>query len=347
MSGAYNIEYKIGTPPQTKFFEINLNIPFNFATTNLYRRHQSKTVITYENGEESIEGEKGKYEHLSDTLLIQSINKTITANDFHFYNFEGGYDIYDSISLTNKHKELNFSLVHYFYNKKLIDKLQFGMISTGYKQGMLYLGGFPNNTLLNKNNYTYKINNSYSSWTFNINKVIVGNDEYDNDQIAYLQGNDRRILVPSRFFKFLKEKVFDLYVKNDTCKFRNILRYHFYECLYEYTYYFPHIKYIIDNFTFEIDYNLLHREIEYNNSTFRQFLIEENVLNPDKWSFGIPFFTKFPVLFDYEKQTLTLYYDNNNTFVKWKNKLKWIFYISISIIEIIGIINEIYFKLFF
>lgn len=344
ISGAYNIEYKIGSPSQTKFFEINLNIPFNFASNNLYRKHQSTTVMIYESGEESIETQKGKYEHLSDNLIIQSINETITSKDFHFYNFEGYYDIYDSISLANKHKDLNFSLVHNLYNNKLIDKLQFGMINTGYKQGMLYLGGFPNNTIFNKNNFTCKINNSYSSWAFNINKVIVGNDQYDNDQIAYLQGNDRRILVPSKFFNFLKEKIFDSYVKNETCKFREILRYHFYECKYEHTNYFPNISYTIDNFTFQIDYHLLYRVIEYDNNTFRQFLIEENVFEPDKWAFGIPFFTKFPVLFDYEKETLTFYYDDVSSFGKWKKTIKWIFYISISIIGIFGISNGIYFK---
>ena len=88
----------------------------------------------------------------------------------------------------------------------------------------------------------------------------------------------------------------------------------------------------------------MYRVIEYDNNTFRQFLIEENVFEPDKWSFGIPLFTKFPVLFDYEKETITFYYDDISSFGKWKKTIKWIFYISISIIGIIGIGNGIYFK---
>ena len=46
---------------------------------------------------------------------------------------------------------------------------------------------------------------SYNSWGCRLTKVIVGNNVYDNDDYALLQGNDRRVKVPSKFFNYLKE----------------------------------------------------------------------------------------------------------------------------------------------
>ena len=54
-----------------------------------------------------------------------------------------------------------------------------------------------------------------SAWNCRLSKVYLGSKEYDNEEDAILQGNDKRILVPRKFFVFLKENVFSLYERNE------------------------------------------------------------------------------------------------------------------------------------
>ena len=42
ISGAYNIEFKIGEGDQSKYFEINLDLPFSFASSYYYRKNYQK-----------------------------------------------------------------------------------------------------------------------------------------------------------------------------------------------------------------------------------------------------------------------------------------------------------------
>ncbi len=340
ISGAYNIEFKIGEGDQSKYFEINLDLPFSFASSYHYSKKLSKTVLTYETTQIQIEDQQKTAEHLLEHLLITSSNgNNVTVKDFHFYYVHDFLDVYDSLSLSYKSKKEEFSLLNTLYENKQIGQRKFAMMEHGFKEGTLYLGGFPNNTVNDMNNYTCKINTEYDSWGCRLTKVIVGNNVYDNDDYALLQGNDRRVKVPSKFFNYLKEKYFNAYEKEGVCRYRNILRFNFYECLYNKTENFPSFTFVFDNFSLPFEDRQLYRKVEYDNNTYKQFFIEENVIEPTKWQFGIPLFRQYPVLFDYDDSSITFFYANKGIL---KGKIKTMLSIVTSVLLFIGIGNAIF-----
>ena len=151
---------------------------------------------------------------MSDTIILFTTkNESIKLNNFHFYDYRERFDIYDSLSFSYKQTD-NFSLIQLLYDNGLITERKFCIIETKYKEGILYLGGFDKN-ITNKNNYTCGINKEMSAWNCRLSKVYLGSKEYDNEEDAILQGNDKRILVPRQFFVFLKENVFSLYERNE------------------------------------------------------------------------------------------------------------------------------------
>ena len=334
VSGAYGIKVFMGDPPQVKYYTINLALPFNFASNRYYSKQHSLSVQIHERRNIQVEDIVGTVDHLSDTIILLTIkNESIKLHNFNFYDYIERFDIYDSLSFSYKQTD-NFSLIQLLYDNGVITERKFGIIETKYKEGILYLGGFDNN-ITNKKNYTCGINKEMSEWNCRLSKVYLGNKEYDNDEDAILQGNDKRILVPRKFFIFLKENVFSLYEKNNTCRLRNMMRYHFYDCLYNETIYFPNITFQFDTFKLQIDYKWLYEKIEYKNVTYRQFYIEENHINSSQWQFGIPLFRQYPTLFNYDNSSITFYYNDED------NK------ISNSTIKEIVIINSIVLSLFF
>lgn len=343
ISGAYNIEFKIGEGEESKYFEINLELPFSFASSYYYRKKLSKSVLTYETTQIEVENQLTTAEHLLDHLtLLSPTGNNITVQNFHFYYVNDILDVYDSLSLSYKSKKEEFSLIHTLYDNNQIGHKKFGMKEDGFKEGTLYLGGFPNDTVNTMNNYTCKINTEYDSWGCRLTKVIVGNDVYDNDEYALLQGNDRRVKVPSKFFNYLKEKYFNEYEKEGVCRYRQILRFNFYECLYNKTDNFPSFTFVFDNFSLPFEDKQLYRKVEYDNNTYKQFLIEENIIEPTKWQFGIPLFRQYPVLFDYDNSSVTFYYTNRGIS---KGKIKTVLSILTSVLLFIGVGNTIFMAL--
>ena len=214
VSGAYGIKVFMGDPPQVKYYTINLALPFNFASNRYYSKQHSLSVQIHERRNIQVEDIVGTVKHLSDTIILFTTKKeSIKLNNFHFYDCRERFDIYDSLSFSYKQTD-NFSLIQLLYDNGLITERKFCIIETKYKEGILYLGGFDKN-ITNKNNYTCGINKEMSAWNCRLSKVYLGSKEYDNEEDAILQGNDKRILVPRKFFVFLKENVFSLYERNE------------------------------------------------------------------------------------------------------------------------------------
>lgn len=137
----------------------------------------------------------------------------------------------------------NFSIVNYLYERKLIKRRAFEIISSIEPDGVFYLEGFPR-YVTDKYNYCYSCNMISSEHTsrLNLTKVQVGKYMYDYFDLSYFQNNDKKILVSKRFVKFMKEKYFDSYIRNNICRFRILLKYHFYECIYNQILEFPQIS---------------------------------------------------------------------------------------------------------
>ena len=117
-----------------------------------------------------------------------------------------------------------------------------------------------------------------------------------------------------------------------------------YECSGEGLKYFPSIDLILDNIKFSLNGECLYKRI-FEAKTYMSGKNKDN-----EWVIGVPFFEKYPVLFDYEKSTITVY--SNTTFekvttVKQSNGLfsnySWR-YIVFGILMIIGLAMLIVFN---
>ena len=120
------MEFKMGDGENSKYFEINLAIPFNFASSFYYNKKSSKSVIVYETTEIEVENEKSTAQHLLEHLILLSPNeKNYTVDTFHFYYCNDILDVYDSLSLCYHHKNEYFSIIHTLYESKKIGEKKF------------------------------------------------------------------------------------------------------------------------------------------------------------------------------------------------------------------------------
>ena len=335
ISGALNIRFFQDDPSIFKYFNIDLTTNFNWASTHYYSLSKSKTAIILSNNNETFNQDNQIPIHIADTFYHG--NLAITPFNFILYN--GVFEDYDTMTLCYKPLYHNHSLVNVFYDNGRIQRRTFAIVMTVEPEGLMFFGGMPS-YIVSKYKYNHTCNITKHIWGCALTKVKVGNDMYVNNDYSYFQTSDKRILVPKKFMAFLKEKYFDNYIKNNTCVFRGVMKYNYYFCLYNYTEYFPSISFYFDNVEILMNKDDLYFVVNTSQGdVYKHYLIEENVDDSNTWVFANAFFKRRPMLFDYDKSTVTIYYnessvnDNSNN-----NTLQHINYINIIILSV-GILN--------
>lgn len=302
ISGAYSV-----TLSPRKMFNIDLAFQYNWASTNYYHLTTSQNAKIISNDTTLI-----LEQQIQNPLLVADIftYENITINPLYFFLFKGTFDNYDSLSFSYKHYT-NHSVVNTLYENNVIRRRAFGIRATTERDGVLYLGGFPQ-SVINEFKYKHSCNviTTQHTWGCALTKVKVGNKMFDNVEPSYFQTNDKRILVPKRFMAFMKENYFNAYIQNKTCVFRSILKYNFYECIYNQTQYFPIISFYFDDVEIPINSEHLYRVVNLSNGNIiKQYFIEENYENENQWIFALAFIKSNPMLFDYDNSTITFYYN--------------------------------------
>ena len=311
ISGAYCVSFS-----QRKMFNIDLAFQYNWASSNYYHLTTSQNAKIISNDTTLI-----LEKQIQNPLLIADVftYENVTINPLYFFLFKGTFDNFDSLSFSYK-QYTNHSLVNSLYDNNTIRRRAFGIRATSEHEGILYLGGFPHSVIDEfKHAHTCNVISSEHTWGCSLTQVKVGKVRFNNVESSYFQTNDKRILVPKRFMTFMKENYFNAYIKNKTCVLRDILKHHFYECVYNQTRYFPMISFYFDNVEIPINNEHLYRVVTLSNgNVVKQYYIEENYDNENQWIFAIAFLKSNPMLFDYDNSTITFYYNsttpNNDTY---------------------------------
>ena len=318
----YHLYITLGTPCDAAIFAINLLTNYSYITPLNYNRTNSSSVKSFGKKLSPLELEQKNIscELLQETIeLVISMNNDILIDDMYFYYFN--YTFVNKNTLTFAHiiPDTNFSILHNLYNRKKIDKLQFALFKTEEERGYFYFGGVPDNIIANLSNITITIEKDSKIWNAPLNKMIIGDKEFNNKHPMRFETNERKILFPHEMFAYLQDNIFNEYVKNKSCTFKqdnNV-----YECIGEHTKFFPNIDFIISNIKFPLNGENLYKK----NFDVLTYQLSEN-LNGDEIIIGVPFFDKYPVLFDYENSLMTFY--RNSSFqlieeVKQSNMITW------------------------
>lgn len=304
LSDSFNLVVLMGEPYRSKYFEIDLKEPVSWVTKAYYKRNDNVKVI----GSDSVaigHSQKTDYEIITDRLRIN--NTKIDISDFPLYYTIEFLQDFDGISFARKFKDETFSLIHRLYHDNFIDKLAYGFFPIDTQKGKINCG-----TLSETINYNYRTSckayNTDSSWGCKLTKVYFGSEEhyYVNRHKMYFQASDKRILVPKDFMAILNQTYFNKYMEKGICSMLIGFGRHTYECLPEVKHSFPNLTIEFDSITVDLPLkDIINDEVRN-----VKFYLEENYYNENEWVFGLTFFMKYPVYFDYEKNDITFFSDS-------------------------------------
>lgn len=328
----YTIAFSLGTPPHRQYKIIDQIHPYTLIISELEVSSflRSKIVL----GQDNI-----TYQNQSlSAYLLQDKIAFIKDDDFKhdilgykFYYTKRKFlirEIEEGLSLSFRHKDTSFSIVHLFYQKKLINQLSYSFEPKGYLGGNIYFGAIPSDILSNYHSYGHcNVEKAYDSWGCNVKKIIIGNDVIQIKGYGIFNGGYPDLSVPSKVFK----------------KFVTIAR-TYARCT---EYIGVYSSYIICqgdiiknlNITFVFEGFKTHLKLGnfFNCSKICISRIISDKLYKTEFVFGALFLYQYLSIYDYEKQMIFLYSQKNNTFeIDYFSEVQsysnYIFTITISIL---------------
>ena len=244
-------------------------------------------------------------------LLLE--DRAINIPNFYFQS-KPFFINYDSLSFTFLYQKSYTSLIETLYQNKEIEKRIFGFSSNLSNKNYFYLGGIPDELVINNYLHEFKVVSGYKTWGFQLNEVCINmiNFCYQNEYYSFFNSNSKYIEVPKKFYNLLYEKVFLKFINEKKC---NPNDEGFMVCDQK-------VTNSIGAFTFEISKKI----IKLNNNKLFQcindnkctFLIKENHI--DKWEFGVSFMQHFSIFFDYDNKVISLF--SRERFLNFNNENK-------------------------
>ena len=235
------------------------------------------------------------------------------------------------MSLAYDINDHNLSLIHQLFRMKISNGDSFGFLKgNSDNRGFFYIGGFPNDFIENKNNVTFYVNKNIGYWSIDLNKVIIAQHEYKNNDEVVFQTVTENIYIPHQFVLFLKDKVFKSYLDKNECYYTTDDPYLRCQCSI-----FQKMNFIQFIFNKTIVYfrNNFYKELEGENICI--LLLKETINN--RWEFGISFIEQHSILFNYNDSSITFY--GNETKFKPYYESHSICQIQRKIIIILNIIH--------
>lgn len=342
----YYVIIPFGKEKMTKYFSIDLALPFSFLSMLFHSSNESEPIFK-EVSSSFITIDNQIFTTALYSVLTYLSDNFIPIEDFHIhYAPNPAIQKYDSLTFSHKPNE-SLSLVHLLYQQKKIDKLQFGMYINRvgyYREGKLMFGGITND-ITSKYPYSAscKAISDKESWgcsldvvKFTLNKVSY---TYINTYPLSFQTNENRILVPDNFIEYLLNSLFKDYIDKKICVYAGygINKRFKCRCDNKLTNTFPNITFRFNNNYFTLGYRELFQQ--YMNGC--SFIIEGNDNGKNAWILGTGFLSNYVELFDYETDTITFFsahpFTLNGKTINHKGIVKYL-YLLIIIIEIISMI---------
>lgn len=300
----YHLVTTLGLPCDATFFEINLSSNYSYITPLNYNRTNSTSAksIAFETSNVP----NATCERLKERIeLIINMNEEYVIDDIEFLYYNRTFSKKDSLTFAHNIKKKEYSLLHNLYKRGFIEHLRFGLVKRDEERGNFYFGGVPEEVVKNYSSMTLKIEKDIQTWKVTMNKFYIGDGEYNNEYPMKFELSQRKLLLPQKVYEILQQEIFTPYVANKTCFYKQ--QEELYECSGDCLQYFPNIELILDNIRFSLNGECLYKKV----FEVKTYMIGINK-EFDEWVIGVPFFEKYPVLFDYENSSMTFY--SNTTF---------------------------------
>lgn len=327
------IEIKMKDSTETKRVTLNLLGTFNIIKDDIYSIDKSPTSFNHKYDRISFNGnEYVKYYLCSDIIEIN--NQTFHTN-FTFFYFKGYINGRNSIALAYRMFDSQYSIINNLYEQKNISKNQFGLRFISRTSGILSIGGFDNNINQNMKSVTCKINTNYIAWGCAVSKTIFGEDEYTS-YYSFFDTTRDGIIAPEVVYNAIMENIISKFIENKKCEFNEFKQKEkFVICDCNIVNSFPDLIFIIEG----VSYKMSKRDL-FDFGLRCRFILSVGFEVNNIWVFGNSFIRKFPLLFDYQSKTVTVYkFDNINIF--YNKKILLLFKINLIILNI-GIILEFF-----
>ena len=276
------------------------------------------------------------------------LNDKITINDFKIISDKFGTGKIGLNLNIDNNELLDFNFIKELIRNNLIDNYNIKLLynKNDYSIGKIIFGS--------SFNYTRPFHMEKNSiFCFSVDKVIYQEEDYTTEiALDFYSGG---IVSPKDFFIQVIEKFFKPYLENYICK--RIILYEQYEstffCNDNFTDIekFGNIYFTINDFELKKSFVLEGKElfIKINSGYF--FLIRRYLYSSiNKWVLGSPFFRKYPISFNFQKNLIGFdinnYVDNSDKKTNNGSILPCILLIVIGLILIIFIVVNLYIFLF-
>ena len=313
------IKLNIGTPSQFLFSKMTLRYNVSYLTANSFNIKTSSSLISSSSPHKmTIDDIVKNVTDIKETFTFGDDN--ITIENFPLRYIEDYRDIStERLSFGLSYEDLHFSLVHVLFEKKLIDRKQFGFSAQDPQsgKGLIFFGSPLSNMTNRKTKATIPVNRNEEGWSSQISSLEMA---YQNgSSITYTSKStkvifdidENTIYVPVSFMKYLKETIFKDLIAERYCTFNsrfdnkddefNI------ECLCSAMSYLPTFTFVFNSVGLSLHPSQLFEE------AFGRcyFLFESSKQYKDVWVLQSPFVNQFTTLFDYDAKEISFYSATN------------------------------------
>ena len=217
----------------------------------------------------------------------------------------------DGIGLAYKFDDESFSYIHYLYNNKFIEHLQFAFEHDDQNRiGMIHFGGIPSKEYLSMPyKGVLKVNDQFGTWNTKLTGVQFEQDFYRFNNYAIIHSAFYDIFWSNALNDLMINKIFKNEIERGECFKREYFEYSFVQCensslpIFE-----KNIKFKFGNMITTISIKQLFRE----QSNHWESIINANpyMLYDDAVIMGVRFMQLFNLsVFDYEKKEMRFYSD--------------------------------------
>lgn len=273
-------------------------------------------------------------------------NKDILLEDLHFYTYSVKDNSYlknfdNGLSFSNKIKSKTHSVIEYLFENNIIDKRQFTFFPPSNKstnsRGYLYFGKPPKENFKGKKKIKLEVvSSSNPFWNVRLDEVFfLSKSSFSNKSpTVYFSTSKKNIMVPGKFLDFYKRNIISKFIDRGLCSQKGDSIY----CSSSALSNIEDIYFKFDKKTIILKSHEVFLKVEPEGEANDMFVLIFQKSPNDEWIFGTEFLKNFIVTFNYDDNSVSLYYVRQSTPQPQNNKLAlFICKTSFIIIIIIGI----------
>lgn len=322
------IQINIGNPPIQKKLVLDLTIQKNILLNIL-----DENTISIDNNNSVIVNEIEDYFSLYNISTIQKglLNFNLMTGMKYYFELK------ESLAFPSNYINEKHSIIHYFKQIGLINKLSFSILYD-IGLGQLFLGGIPDNRIINRKHSYCTIIGKNNYWDclmisielHNSTKHSVINNAF-SPQYIYFDTVKEFIQVPSEFFASFFNFYNDV-IKNANCNLKGAINSRKLFCEGIPFTQNETLSFVINNYNYTIE---LYSLFECNANNYCILMLEEK----DKWIFGTFFLKLYHILFDYDNQKIHFYSERGVDYISSSNiSVTQSLFMIVMILNIVAIV---------